>query len=144
MVNNSYFAGPLRCTIIPHLCHFSMNACVCVHEVTSIMSDSFASPWTVAHQAPLFMGFSRQEYWSGLPCPSPGDPPDPETELTSLMSPALASGSLTTGATCKAQHKSSHRQCVNEQGRLCPSEILFVAQMFEFLTIFARHNILFI
>ena len=37
----------------------------------------FATPWTVAHQAPLSMEFSRQEYWSGLPCPSPGDLPDP-------------------------------------------------------------------
>ena len=37
----------------------------------------FATPWTVAHQAPLSMGFSRQEYWSGLPCPSPGDLPKP-------------------------------------------------------------------
>ena len=37
----------------------------------------FAIPWTVAHQAPLSMGFSRQEYWSGLPCPPPGDLPDP-------------------------------------------------------------------
>ena len=37
----------------------------------------FATPWTVAHQAPLFMGFPRQEYWSELPCPSPGDFPDP-------------------------------------------------------------------
>ena len=36
----------------------------------------FATPWTVAHQAPLSMGFSRQEYWSGLPFPSPGDLPD--------------------------------------------------------------------
>ena len=35
----------------------------------------FATPWTVAHQAPLYMGFSRQEYWSGLPCPPPGDLP---------------------------------------------------------------------
>ena len=107
------------------------------------MSDSFASPWTVAHQASLFVGFSRQEYWSGLPCASPGDPPDPEIELTSLMSPALASGFLTTGATCKAQQESNHRQYINEQGQLCPNEILFVAQMFEFLTIFACHNILF-
>ena len=41
----------------------------------SVMSDS-ATPWTVAHQAPLSMGFSRQEYWSGLPLPSPGDLPD--------------------------------------------------------------------
>ena len=38
----------------------------------------FATPWTVAHQAPPPMGFSRQEYWSGLPFPSPGDLPDPE------------------------------------------------------------------
>ena len=41
------------------------------------MSNSFATPWTVAHQAPLSMGFLRQEYWSGLPFPSPGDLPDP-------------------------------------------------------------------
>ena len=40
----------------------------------------FATPWTVACQAPLYMEFSRQEYWSGLPCPSPGDLPDPEIE----------------------------------------------------------------
>ena len=37
----------------------------------------FAAPWTVAHQAPLSMGFHRQEYWSGLPCPPPGNLPDP-------------------------------------------------------------------
>ena len=49
-----------------------------------------ATLWTVACQAPLSMGFSRQEYWSGLPCPPPGDPPNPETEPASLMSPALA------------------------------------------------------
>ena len=40
----------------------------------------FATPWTVAHQAPPSMGFSRQEYWRGLPFPSPGDLPDPEIE----------------------------------------------------------------
>ena len=43
----------------------------------------FATPWTVAHQAPLFMGFSRQEYWSGLSFPSPWDLPNPEIELAS-------------------------------------------------------------
>ena len=52
-----------------------------------------ATPWTVAHQAPLSMGFSRQDYWSGLPFPSPGDLPDPGIEPTS---PALAGGFLTT------------------------------------------------
>ena len=41
----------------------------------------FVTPWTVAYQAPLSMGFSRQEYWSGLPFPSPGDLPDPGIEL---------------------------------------------------------------
>ena len=46
----------------------------------------FAITWTVACQAPLSMGFSRQEYWSGLPFPSPGDLPDPGTELPSLLS----------------------------------------------------------
>ena len=48
------------------------------------MSDLFATPWTVACQAPLSMGFSRQEYWSGLPFPSPGDLPDTGIEPRSL------------------------------------------------------------
>ena len=48
-----------------------------------VMSDS-ATPWTVTHQAPLSMGvLSRQEYWSGLPCPPPGDIPNPGIELSS-------------------------------------------------------------
>ena len=57
----------------------------------------FVTPWTVARQAPLSMEFSRQEYWSGLPCPPPGDLPNPGTEPVSLMSPALAGGFFTTG-----------------------------------------------
>ena len=44
------------------------------------LSDSFVTPWTVPFQDPLSMGFPRQEYWSGLPLPSPGDLPDPEIE----------------------------------------------------------------
>ena len=50
----------------------------------------FATLWTVVLQAPLTMGFPRQEYWSGLPCPLPGDLPDPGIEPMSLTSPALA------------------------------------------------------
>ena len=49
----------------------------------SVVSSS-ATPWTVAHQAPLFIRFSRQEYWNGLLCPPPGDLPDPGTESASL------------------------------------------------------------
>ena len=53
----------------------------------------FATPWTVAHQAPLSVGFSRQEYWSGLPFPSPGDLPDPgvEPRFPTLQADALTS-----------------------------------------------------
>ena len=55
----------------------------------------FVTPCAVARQAPLFMGLSRQEYWSGLPCPPPGDLPKPGIKPTSLMS-ALTGGFLTT------------------------------------------------
>ena len=57
----------------------------------SIMPTSLRPPWTVALQAPLSMGFSRQEYWSGLPFPSPGDLPDPGIKP---VSPALQTDSL--------------------------------------------------
>ena len=53
----------------------------------------FVTPWTLAHQAPLFMEFSRQEYWSGLPCSSPGELPDPgiKSELLTLQTDSLLS-----------------------------------------------------
>ena len=56
----------------------------------------FAAPWAVAYQAPLSMEFSGQEYWSGLPCPHPGDFPNPGIKPASFMSPALAGGYFTT------------------------------------------------
>ena len=52
--------------------------------VCSVMSGSIVTPWTVSHKAPLSMGFSRQEYWSGLPFPSPEDLPNPGSKLESL------------------------------------------------------------
>ena len=55
------------------------------------MSDSFVTPWTVAHQVPLSMVFSRQEYWSGLPFPTSGDLPNPGIKPGS---PALQANSL--------------------------------------------------
>ena len=70
-----------------------------VHLLSCFVVSNSATPWTVAHQAPLSMGFSRQEYWSGLSCPPSGDFPHPGIEPTSLMSPALAGEFLTTGAT---------------------------------------------
>ena len=62
----------------------------------------FALLWTVTHQAPLSMGFSRQEYWSGLPCPPPRILRDPGIEPWSLMSPALATWFFITSATWEA------------------------------------------
>ena len=65
----------------------------------SVLSDSLrphvATPWTVAHQAPLSLEFSRQERWNGVPCPSSGDLPDPGIKPMSPVSPALASGFFT-------------------------------------------------
>ena len=62
----------------------------------------FVTLWTVAHQAPLSLGFSRQEYWSGVLCPPPGDLPDPGIKPISVTSPALARGFFTTSATWEA------------------------------------------
>ena len=71
----------------------------------------FATLWTVAHQTPQSMGFSRQEYWSRLPCSPPENLPDPGIEAVSLMSPAVAGRFFTTGTTwtfsrvsCKCSH----------------------------------------
>ena len=64
---------------------------MCVSSLA--LSDSVAT-WTVAHQAPLSMEFSRQECWSGLPLPSPGDHPNPGIEPASAVSPTLQVDSL--------------------------------------------------
>ena len=66
---------------------------LCALSRASVVS-SFATLWSIACQAPLSMGFFRQEYWSGLPCAPPGDLPNPEMEPASLVSPALAGGFL--------------------------------------------------
>ena len=81
------------------------------------MSDSFAIPWTVAHQAPLSMGFPRQEYWSGLPFPSSGNLPSPGIQP---VSHALAGGFFTTEPPQKlkmayafAKFPNNMRLCIN-------------------------------
>ena len=67
---------------------------VCTQSLSHVWL--FATIWTVARQAPLSMGFCRQEYWSGLPCPPPGDLPAPGIQSSSLASPTLAGGFFTT------------------------------------------------
>ena len=75
--------------------------CVYVCVLCSVVFDSL-TPWNVAHQAPLSMKYSRQEYWSGLPFPPLGDLPDPGIEPPSLESPAVAGRFLTTEPPRKA------------------------------------------
>ena len=77
---------PLMCAVLSRFSHVQL----------------FATLWTVASQAPLYMGFSRQGYWSGLPFPSPRDLLNPGVELTAIMSLALAGGFFTTGANWEA------------------------------------------
>jgi len=67
----------------------------------SVTSDSFETPWAVARQVPLSMGFFRQEYWSGLPFPFPGDLPDSGIEPAS---PTLAGGFFTTAPPGSPEH----------------------------------------
>ena len=81
--------------------HFRVHNASAGAKQLSVVSDSLR-PHGVAHQAPLSKGFSRQEYWNGLPFPSPGDLPETGIELVSLMSSALAGGFCTTNATWEA------------------------------------------
>ena len=78
-----------------------VRVCVCVLSCFSRV-HLFETPRTVALQAPLSMGFSWQEYWCGLPCPFPGDFPNPGIKPMSLMSPALAGRFFTTSTAWKA------------------------------------------
>ena len=79
--------------IFLHQIHQRWMACVCVLSPFSCVWLC-VTLWTVAHQAPWFMGFSRQESWCGLPCPPPGDLPDPGIEPASPTAPALQADSL--------------------------------------------------
>ena len=83
----------------------SFSLCVPSHCSCIWLSENL---WTTARRAPLPMGFSRQEYWSRLPCPPPGDLPDPGIEPVSLMSPVLAGGFFTTSANWEAHMLGSH------------------------------------
>ena len=83
--------------------------CVCMNAKLLQLCMTVVTLWTIACQASLSMGFSRQEYWSGLPCPPPGDLHDPEIKPTSVMSPALVGEFFTTSATTHT-HKDSAGQ----------------------------------
>ena len=107
---NSYMVvlKMLLCAVLSHLSHVRL----------------FETLWTIAHEAPLSMRFSRKEYWSGLPCPPPRDLPNPGIKPASLMSPALAGGFFTTSTTQEAQdaaHSSPNTDRTIDQGPKCCS-----------------------
>ena len=89
-------------------CAKSLQSCPTLCDPMDVLHCSKGGPRgslrTEAHQASLSLRFSRQEYWSGLPCRPPGYLPYPVMESLSLTSPALAGGSLITSATWEAQH----------------------------------------
>ena len=82
----AYFTYNSWCAVLSHFSHVRL----------------FATLWTISHQPPLSMRFSRQGYWSGLPCPPPGDPPNPGIEPESLCLLNWQVGSFTTSATWEA------------------------------------------
>ena len=91
-----------------------ITACVCVLSCVQL----FANPWDVAHQVPLSMEFFRQEYWSGLPFPSPRNLPNPGIKLLSPASPALAGRFFTTktpGKRCSEQVPKKYKQIDSSQ-----------------------------
>ena len=101
-VKNCHYASKMLNIKIP-LLNTKKNRALVLSSFSP--TQLFATLWNVAHMAPLSMGFSRQEHWSGLPCPLPGDLPDPGIKPSSLMSPALADGFFTTNVTWEIEFK---------------------------------------
>ena len=110
----------------------------CLHHPSACEPSRFSRVWffatlcSVACLAPLSMGFSRQEYWSGLPCSPPGDLPNPWIKPASLTSPALAGGFFTTSTTWEAQlpntHSKTHSQIHTLDFAPSPRYILYSAR----------------
>ena len=82
---------------------FNLYAYICAQLSSHVQLS--ATPGTVAHQAPLSMGFSQQEYWSGVPFPPLGDLPDPGIKFMSPVAPALTGGFFTAEPPGKPKHQ---------------------------------------
>ena len=91
----------------PRMWDFSLLIWVCVHACVLSHVQLFVTAWTVALQAPLFMGFSRQDYWSELPFPPPRALPDPGMEPGSPVFPVWTGGSFPTMPSGKTQYGDS-------------------------------------
>ena len=100
---NEFRAERWRIGLKPYLLNLKLMYYACVLSHFSHVWI-FVTRWTVAHQAPLSMEFSRQVYWSGLPCPPPADLPDLGIKPASLMSPVMTGGFFTTSSTWGASY----------------------------------------
>ena len=106
---------------------FSTMHSACMRGKLRQSCPTLCDPWTVARQAPLSMGFFRQEYWSGLPCPPPGDLPDRRIEPTSLMSPESADGFFISSAPWDTRYQcSQHMAVLNKKKLLLSSPLALV------------------
>ena len=96
------------------------GVCVCLCSAVASLCSAcvllFVASWTVAHRAPLSMGFSRQEYWRGLPFRAPEDLPDPGIQPASLVTPALAGGFLTTTPPGRSRRRLEDQGAVTRKG----------------------------
>lgn len=92
--------------------HTHIRTCA-LHAKSPQSSLTLVTPWAVAHQTPLSMGFSRPEYWSGLPFLPPGESSCPGIKPASLMSPALAGGFFTSSSTWEAPYTRTH-MCITQ------------------------------
>ena len=106
-----------------------VSLCACAQMLSCV--QLFVTPWTVAHQAPLSMKFSRQEYWCGLPFPSPGDLPNPGIAPTSLASLALAGRFFTPTAMWEAHFYFLYVSLI------CPISLLLFPSLISYTSCFS-------
>ena len=108
------------------LCHQIIIMSISLYRKCQLLScvQFFAMLWTVAHQAPLSMGFSRPEYCSGLPFPTPGDLPNPGIKPMSLASPALAGGFFSTSTPWEAISLYAHHTTCSAPSTACQTWLL--------------------
>ena len=110
------FALTWTCLVASSSVPLCTGCVLCVHEnINHCRVRLLATPWTVAHQTPLSMGFPRQEYWSGLPFPSPGDLPDPGIKP---RSPELQTDFLPSEPPGKPWCFNQHKRLVNVSSRV--------------------------
>ena len=108
---------PSKSSVNPKTGIFTLQECMCVQSLSCVCF--LATPWTVAHQTSLSMGFSRQEYWSRLPLPPPGDLPDPGIEPASLRPVLGQVDSLSLRHLGNPKYGSKHFQTTFLVGKKC-------------------------